>query len=127
MRTSTNVLFRFEFRSGGGNNIYIDDFRVDGLTVGVEDNKLLENSFTAFPNPNTNGKLNINFMLDEASDDASLFVTSILGQQVTEIFSGALNNGPYQFEVNTDKLSAGIYFITLRTEKQNITRKIIIN
>jgi PKD repeat protein len=127
MRASTNVLFRFEFRSGGGNNIYIDDFRVDGLTVDVEDNQLLENSFTAFPNPTTNGKLNINFMLDEASEDASLFVTSILGHRVTKIFSGALNNNPYQFEVNTDKLSAGIYFITLRTEKQNITRKIIIN
>jgi PKD repeat protein len=126
MRASSNVLFRFEFRSGGGNNIYIDDFRVDGLTVGINDNQLLENSFTAFPNPVINGKLNINFMLDDAANNASLFVTSIIGQQVKEVFNGSLNNDPYQFEINTDDLSAGVYFITLRTETQNITKKVII-
>ncbi|MFT6167190.1 MAG: PKD repeat protein [Vicingaceae bacterium] len=127
MRTSNNVLFRFEFKSGGGNNIYIDDFRVDGASsVGIDDNTLLENSFSAFPNPITDGTLNINFMVDEPSANSTLFVTNIVGQQVKEVYNGSLNNSPYQFEINTEDLSAGVYFVTLRTETQNITRKIII-
>ncbi len=127
MRTSNNVLFRFEFKSGGGNNIYIDNFRVDGASsVGISDNELLNNSFTAFPNPVTEGKLNINFMVDNAADNAKLFVTNMVGQQVKEIYSGSLNNDPYFFEMNTNDLSAGVYFVTLRTGSQNITRKIII-
>ena len=99
---------------------------MDGLSVGINDNQLLENSFTAFPNPVINGKLNINFMLDDAANNASLFVTSIIGQQVKEVFNGSLNNDPYQFEINTDDLSEGVYFVTLRTETQNITKKVII-
>ena len=127
MRASNNVLFRFEFKSGGGNNIYIDDFRVDGASsVGIDDNTLLENSFTAFPNPITDGTLNINFMVDEPSANSTLFVTNMVGQQVKEVYNGSLNNSPYQFEINTEDLSAGVYFVTLRTETQNITRKIII-
>jgi len=127
MRTSSNVLFRFEFKSGGGNNIYIDNFRVDGAsTVGINDNELLNNSFTAFPNPVTYGKLNINFMLDKAADNARLFVTNMVGQQVKEVYTGSLNNDPYQFEINTNELAPGVYFISLKTGSQNITRKIII-
>lgn len=127
MQASNSVLFRFEFKSGGGNNIYIDDFRVDGASsVGIDDNLLLENSFTAFPNPVTEGTLNIGFMVDEAANDARLFVTNMVGQQVKDIYNGSLNNNPYQFEVNTADLSSGIYFVTLRTGNQNITKKIII-
>lgn len=127
MRTSNNVLFRFEFKSGGGNNIYIDDFRVDGASaVGIKNNVLLESSFTAFPNPVTDGLLNINFMVDEAADNARLFVTNMVGQQVKEVYNGALNKDPYRFEINTNDLSSGVYFITLRTGSQNIIRKVII-
>lgn len=127
MRSSTNVLFRFEFKSGGGNNIYIDDFRVDGASaVGISDNDLLDNSFSAFPNPITEGQLNINFMVDKASDNARLYITNMLGQQVEEVYTGALNSDPYSFKINTNNFSSGIYFITLRTESQNITRKIIV-
>jgi hypothetical protein len=65
-------------------------------------------------------------MVDEPSTNSTLFVTNIVGQQVKEVFNGSLNNSPYQFEINTEDLSAGVYFVTLRTETQNITRKIII-
>ncbi|MDB4061233.1 M43 family zinc metalloprotease [Vicingaceae bacterium] len=128
MRTSSSVLFRFEFKSGGGNNIYIDDFRVDGASsLGISDNELLENSFIAFPNPITDGQLNINFMVDKASENARLYLTNMVGQQVKEVYNGSLNSDPYSFEINTNNLSSGIYFVTLRTKSQNITRKIIIH
>ena len=91
-----------------------------------KNNVLLESSFTAFPNPVTDGLLNINFMVDEAADNARLFVTNMVGQQVKEVYNGALNKDPYRFEINTNDLSSGVYFITLRTGSQNITRKVII-
>ena len=87
---------------------------------------MLDNSFSAFPNPITEGQLNINFMVDKASDNARLYITNMLGQQVEEVYTGALNSDPYSFKINTNNFSSGIYFITLRTESQNITRKIIV-
>jgi len=127
MRASNNAIFRFEFKSGGGNNIYIDDFRVDGASsVGINDNELLENSFSTFPNPVADNKLNINFIVDQAADNARLFVTNMVGQQIKEIYNGSLNNEPYSFQVNTGDLSSGVYFVTLKTGSQQITRKIIV-
>ena len=126
MRTSNNVLFRFEFKSGGGNNIYIDDFRVDGTSVGIENNQNLQNNFTAFPNPVIDGSLNVSFLLEEATPNASLYLSNIIGKEVKSVYNGALNTSPYQFEINTSGLSAGVYFITLKTDEQNITKKVVV-
>lgn len=126
MMASDNVFFRFEFKPGGGNNIFIDDFRIDGLSVGIEDNQLLENSLSLYPNPTLGNELNLNFMLDNASNDASIIIRDMVGKQVKQVYNGALNTDPYQFKINTQELSSGIYLIVVRTENKSVTRKVVI-
>tara|TARA_R110000868_G_scaffold210477_1_gene460532 strand:+ start:1223 stop:3382 length:2160 start_codon:yes stop_codon:yes gene_type:complete len=127
MRASENLKVRFEFTSGGGNNIFIDDFKIIGQPVGLEDQKLQESNFFIYPNPTSNGRANIQFKPDQKVKQASLFVSNILGAKVQEIYSGALNNADYKFTLNTSNLSPGIYFVTLQSEEGRITKKLVVN
>ena len=127
MRLSNNVMFRFDFSSNGGNNIYIDDFRVDGLSsVGIEDNVLLDNTFTIYPNPSTEGTSTMNFELNEVSTTANVYLTDMLGKKVMNVFSGSLAATEHNFSINTSQLTSGIYFVSLETDDKRITKKLIV-
>jgi len=127
MRNSDHVLFRFDFTSGGGNNIFIDDFNVVGQPVGIEEQEdLLSSSFSVYPNPSVNGTANIHFIAEEKLADASIFLTDLMGQRVKDIFEGELNDTDYQFTLNTSELSPGIYFISLQSERGRITKKLVV-
>lgn len=126
MRTSKNVLFRFDFTAGGGNNIYIDDFKVDGQPVGIETVNALENATTLYPNPSTDGFSTLEFKLEESSSNGSIFLTNIVGKRVQNVYQGSFSADAYKFNLNTAELSSGIYFVTLQTDKNRITKKLIV-
>ena len=75
---------------------------------------------SVFPNPN-DGKfiLNINSIGER---DAELNITNILGQKVLST-SVQLMKGENNFNYTLENLSSGIYFITLKTEKEIISKK----
>lgn len=126
MQNSNNVLFRFDFTSGGGNNIFIDDFEVLGQPVGMEEQNMLKSSFTVYPNPTNGSTTKIEFTNGETAENATIYTTNILGERVKEVYRGELQNTNYQFELNTSSFSAGVYFITLESEKGRITKKLIV-
>lgn len=127
IRASDNVLFRFDFTAGGGNNIYIDDFIVDGpSTVGLEDINQLEQSMSLYPNPSADGNTTLEFDLNEASDNSSIYITSIVGKRVQNIYNGSLASDNYKFNINTEALSTGIYFVSIETGKSRVTKKLIV-
>ena len=127
MKNNNHVLFRFDFTAGGGNNIYIDDFNVVGQPVGIEEEEsLLHSSFSVFPNPSTRGTATIQFISEEKLQNASIYLTDIMGKRIKEIYQGSIANTEYQFELNTSALSSGIYFLSLQSENGRITKKLVV-
>ena len=78
----------------------------------------LVNSFEVFPNPVTNGQLNIN--IDVASANNIVRIQDALGRI---IYSEGLNNST-QIELT----NSGIYFLSIADNKGNIlaTRKVVV-
>lgn len=123
---STNILFRFEYKTGPkSNNIYIDDINLTGA-VGVDEAETQESSISIFPNPAQESAtiayhlVQRNTVLVELSD--------VLGKQVTRINLGAQPEGDHSFVLSKGelKLKTGIYFVKLTIGKAAVTRKMII-
>ena len=59
-----------------------------------------------------------------------VFITNILGQRITTLFSGTLHSGDYSFswdknDCNYQTVTTGIYLFVFRFEGQTITRKAV--
>lgn len=123
---STNIRFKFQFESGGGNNIYLDDINIGGF-VGVDE--FLDNigSFNVYPNP-THSNAQISFNLTKDVKNLSIKVKNTLGQVVTDVVNGqSFNVGKYTLKIDEErKLPAGIYFIEFNADRNSKTQKLIV-
>jgi endonuclease I len=83
------------------------------------DQFILEPTISIAPNPSLNGK----FIITTNSIIDNVFVTNINGQLIKQINKpNVLNN---QLEISN--ISKGFYFITVESNHQNITKKVIVN
>lgn len=116
-----NFMYKFEFESDGGNNLYIDDIHV-GPTVSISE---LESNvgFEVFPNPLVEGSVAM-ITLNE-SNAASLRITDVSGRKVADIYNGQLNGGENKIQLPSN-LSSGIYFLTLDTPEGRMVRKLVV-
>lgn len=126
IRASDNAIFRFEFTGGGGNNIFIDNFRVDGQAVGLNTVKSVENTLQLYPNPTSNGSTTLTFSLEESSNNGEIYLSDMLGKKVKQVHSGSLNSDFNSFAISTSDLSSGIYFVSIVTNNKRTTRKLIV-
>jgi endonuclease I len=80
---------------------------------------LLEPNVTVSPNPSSDGRFNItsNNTID------SVTVTNINGQVVQQFNNPILSNN--QFELSN--ITKGFYFITIESNSQRVTKKVIVN
>ncbi len=108
-------------------NIYFCDahnYRVRKILkslVGIEE--LNENnSLTLFPNP-TEATLAISTTQGAIK---STEIYNVLGEKVMTA-STQTSGSPFQTELNVSSLTPGIYFVTVKTEKGNLTQKLIKN
>ncbi len=126
MRSSKNLLIRFDLTSGDGNNMFIDDVEVVGASVVGIDKSLVENNlFLIYPNPTDNG-FYIEIEDSEYSQSVEIFITNILGKRVKEVSNQADNN-ERKIYVGTSDLSPGIYFVSYQNGAKRITKKLIVN
>lgn len=120
----SNVRLKFQFTSGTGNNIYIDDVNISKVAVGMESLTADNLKLTVYPNPGDENML-INFSLDKVQE-ADLKIYDVLGREVTTLVSQKLAAGDYQF--NVGKIDhTGIYFLKLKLDNAILTRKLILN
>ena len=110
-----NFRFKFEFEGSNGNNFYIDDINLykgppsDQLVLGIaETNTLAEISI--FPNPSEE-ELTLRFAVNTA-DKATIEIRDISGK-VSQIIEIQANSGSNIVMMETSKLSAGMYLLTL--------------
>ncbi len=76
------------------------------------------------PNPST-GITSINFTIADKAK-VTFEVTNILGKVVYAEDRGTLNAGAYNIALNTEKLSSGVYYYTLRVNDEMNTKKMMV-
>lgn len=96
-------------------------FETEGF-AGIED-EFGVNSFTVYPNP-SNGLFSLNIN-SYSQEDVTLTVSDLTGK---EIYSEAIhcNSGENSKEIRLDDIRQGIYLISLKNDKDNVTKKLFI-
>ena len=94
--------------------------------TGVE-NGLVPQEFELFQNyPNPfNPSTTIKFALP-VKMYLTLSVYNLIGEKITEIFKGKMNEGYHEMMFNASELSSGVYFYKIESENINLTKKMIL-
>lgn len=75
-----------------------------------------------YPNP-ASDKANIDFTLS-ASGNVTIDIYNVYGKLVANVFNSFINDGFNSVNFNTKDLPTGVYFITLRTANESITKQL---
>lgn len=125
---SGDFRMKFNFTSGNGNNFYLDDINIyaggpsEDIISGLSENDGLF-KFTLYPNP-ADEELNVQFDLQN-NTTVRLFMHDISGKiSQQHVLYG--NTGANLALLETGKLEAGVYFITLDIDGETHTEQFII-
>ncbi len=123
--SASNVRFKFEFTSDGGNNLYIDDINIAGPS-GIDAPEMNIANFDVFPNPAQDNTL-VAFNLTE-KENVTVEVLDMTGRRVSLIQQGELQAGNYNFPLMSEgTLSSGIYIVRLMTaDGRAVSRKLVV-
>jgi hypothetical protein len=77
-----------------------------------------------YPNP-FNNSAQIIFTLPKTSN-IQIKIFNIIGEEIYEITNGEYNAGEHQIYFNSSRIASGFYILTLRTENEFLSKKIII-
>lgn len=114
--------FKYEFVSGDGNNIYLDDINLTSSSSLMDQETIFYNA-QLIPNPtNNNTSLNV---VSATETKASLVVTDLLGKIIDRKENILIGTGENQIDINTSSFSNGLYFVTLTSNQSQITQKLI--
>jgi hypothetical protein len=115
-------------------NVFADSVRFTGYQVvhalnvrsdaGIKEN-LLNSDISVFPNPLQNETM-ITYKLQQTTT-VKLSVIDLLGNTVYNDVIGIKTKGEHQYQLNVQKLKAGVYFIKMDIGDKMLTRKIVIN
>ena len=112
-----NFRFKFEFESGGGNDLYIDNINISyENTTAI--NSYYKNEVSIFPNPANN-----NLTVSSSKIILEIAVFDIMGKQV--LFKNKTNSNTVN--LNTSRLSKGYYSIRLQQAEEVLIKSFIKN
>ncbi len=115
------------FRSFGDTLMYASGntiYKLNTNTTAVSDLQNAPFIVDNYPNPYT-GQTTIAYTLPYAASNIVLQVTNVLGQNVFTKNIGAQNAGVNQF-LFTEKLSPGVYYYSVNSDKFRVTKKMIV-
>ncbi len=117
---------KFEFTSGGDNNIYIDDINItlDSVLSGTQEAAIAGLNYEVFPNPSED-MFHISFDLPQA-DKTEIKISDLLGQEVKSVVREHLSEGYHEYQVDGTGLSKGIYLISLKAGEIFTVKKLVI-
>ena len=124
---ATNGLVRFDFTSGGGNNLFIDDINIYDAnpSTSIADVEARKLNVSLAPNP-FNNKLNVKFTLDQ-SENVTIEVLDITGRTLN-VIQRNLTPGEQNIELKAQENNfsqPGVYFVRLRTSKSTVTKNVL--
>ncbi len=125
--SKTNVIFKFEIQSAGGNPVYIDNINIGQWFAGESTLEKEGFKFQLYPNPaQETATFTINSFIP--TQNASLALYDYSGRKIQNIFQGSLNVGIEEFKIEAPKNNQnGIYFVKLTTETGTYSRTIIFS
>lgn len=94
--------------------------RVNKGTVSLND----LNSIIVFPNP-TEGDIQIQFKIKEDSN-VDMAISDEVGRRIQTILKQRMPAGKYKYSANLDRLSNGLYILSVTTETEILHSKIIV-
>ena len=104
-----NLLVKFYFNSGGGNNLYIDDIDIQG-SIGTSQEPV-NSSIDIFPNPVTD----------------QLFIEGIYERlEIYNIFGELILSGDAKTKLDLSNINNGIYLINIYSGDRSLTKKVTI-
>ena len=89
-----------------------------------EHNQPTEEYLSSYPNPfnpQTNVVIAVNY-----KTFVNLDVYNTIGEKVTTLYTGLLDEGEYKFSLNGQTLSSGIYIIILQTDREVVKHKVVL-
>lgn len=112
---NTNFRYRFEFKSGDGNNIYIDDINIyagppSATIVGVNNPENPLQNVQVYPNP-AEDELHL-FFAATTFFEGSVCIRDCSGRKL-QYQNLHVHEGNNSFSINTSTLSAGFYVVDL--------------
>ncbi len=93
------------------------------VLTGVEENSMIKN-FNVYPNP-VNSHSQVSFQLVQSSN-VHIHLTDLQGRFVRDVFSGPMNPGPHQINIETANLTAGLYMLNVKTELGQSNYKLML-
>lgn len=114
--------FRFLFETAWGNNLFLDNIRVENSTTSVKDFNL-HNSLSLYPNPASN-YVKLDMEMDQRRD-VTLEVYSVTGVMMDRVSYGK-NEGSFVLDYNASNLSNGMYLFTIKTDGLERTERVHI-
>jgi PKD repeat protein len=120
-----SVIFRFEFTSYRGNNIFLDDINLyDLAAVGIDEVSFLK-QLNVYPNP-SNAETTLAFNLDKGAL-LNIDLLDISGRVVKSIFSGAKGAGQNVQTFDVGGISQGVYLIRILADGEQVMKRIVIS
>lgn len=117
----SNVKFKFEFTSMGGNNIFIDDIQVAGPTI-IEDFMDNQPQISVYPNPSGSEMLmHIEIGL---TSTFSYTILDIYGKPVFKMPPQKLPEGQHSFNIGNIS-QPGIYLLQVKINDRPFSKKLI--
>jgi len=118
---SHDLITTFDHYFYEGCKFNTSDFTVQ--FVGVNEQAANFGSLNIYPNPAKDQiNLNVNMV---SGENVSFQITNSLGQVVL-VENRSLVNGNNNVQLNTSKLTSGVYFVTIASETSKVTSKIVI-
>ena len=95
--------------------------------IGIKEEVVLskDNVSQNYPNPFDNTSI-VNVTLEQPAE-LSLEVTNLVGQKVYEINLGKVSGGTHPITIDATTLENGVYFYTVRTGNNSVTKRMIVN
>jgi Secretion system C-terminal sorting domain len=120
----SDVLVKFHLISAFGNNLWLDNIKIDGSIISGTNNPVLDAATSISPNP-TNGAIQITLNLPEAMT-LTVKITDIAGKEIARIAENQLISAGEQ-TLNFDQFKAsGTYFVTILSENGQTTKRLSV-
>lgn len=120
---SGQIFLRFNFTSGNGNNVYIDNIRF-GFPVGIEEEDHPKERLQLYPNP-VQDHLNL-AIRDVNTGNARLTVRNMVGQELSKRNIQLNNHKETNVKMSIQELNIqneGVYILMLESEGSSIVKK----
>lgn len=103
---------------------YLYFFDIRFLWTNIEDFRISENNISAYPNPFEN-TVNISVNLPEAQN-IEIVIYDLTGKNIATLVNNELQSGNHIYTWDAKSSPAGIYFYSVKTAKQQFTKKLIL-